>query len=455
MMEEEFTVSRLSALIKRSLETNFGRIKLTAEVSTLKIHSSGHAYFSLKDEGAVIDAICWRSTLQSTKHKLENGLKITCFGKVSSYQMQSKYQFVVEKFEPAGIGDLLKLLEERKQKLAKEGLFDSNLKKPIPKFPKIIGVITSPTGAVIRDIIHRVKQRFPTRILLWPVLVQGSEAASQVEKALDGMNSLPENSGGPIDPENDENPKNIRPDVLIVARGGGSFEDLMPFNEENVVRAVFRSKIPVISAVGHETDTTLIDYVSDLRAPTPTAAAELATSDKLQLIQDLEKFSFQLKFSAYGILKRSRLRLKAVGSLSVSWFLSDRRQRLDLCSERLEKNLWNFVGQKKIQLAKLQLSPPILKHNLKEIDERLKHSFVNVLKNSQHRLNLAVNNLESCSYLNILRKGFVWAETPNHKPISSAKEAQKFPKFLLNFSDGPLTVYTRQQISLCDIESEK
>ena len=328
MMEEEFTVSRLSALIKRSLEMNFGHIKLTAEVSALKIHSSGHAYFSLKDEGAVIDAVCWRSTLQRLKHQLENGLKVTCFGKVSSYQMQSKYQFVVEKFEPAGVGNLLKLLEERKQKLAKEGLFDPSLKKSIPKFPKIIGVITSPTGAVIRDIIHRVRQRFPTRILLWPVLVQGNESAAQVERALDGMNSLPEDD---------------RPDVLIVARGGGSFEDLMPFNEENVVRAVFRSKIPVISAVGHETDTTLIDYASDLRAPTPTAAAELATPDRLKLSQDLEKFLFQLKFSAHSILKRSRLRLKAVESLSVSWFLSDRRQRVDIASERLERNLWNFI----------------------------------------------------------------------------------------------------------------
>lgn len=439
MMEEEFTVSRLSALIKRSLEMNFGHIKLTAEVSALKIHSSGHAYFSLKDEGAVIDAVCWRSTLQRLKHQLENGLKITCFGKVSSYQMQSKYQFVVEKFEPAGVGNLLKLLEERKQKLAKEGLFDPSLKKRIPKFPKIIGVITSPTGAVIRDIIHRVRQRFPTRILLWPVLVQGNESAAQVEKALDGMNSLAEND---------------RPDVLIVARGGGSFEDLMPFNEENVVRAVFRSEIPVISAVGHETDTTLIDYVADLRAPTPTAAAELAIPDRLQLLQDLEKNSFQLKFSAHGILKRSRLRLKAVGQLNVSWFLSERRQRIDIASERLEKNLWNFIDKKKIRLAKLQLLRPVLKHNLNEIDERLNFAFMSILKNSRHRLNLAVSNLESCSYLSILRKGFVWAETPSHKPISSAEEAQNHPKFLLNFSDGPLTVYTQQQIFLYDAERE-
>jgi len=435
-MEQEFTVSRLSALIKRSLETNFGNIKLTAEVSALKIHSSGHAYFSLKDENAVIDAICWKSTLQRIKHQIKNGLKITCFGKVSSYPMQSKYQFIVDKFEPAGIGNLLKLLEERKQKLAKEGLFDAHLKKNIPKFPKIIGVITSPTGAVIRDIIHRVKQRFPTKILLWSVLVQGNEAANQIEKAIDGMNSLTE-----------------KPDVLIVARGGGSFEDLMPFNEENVVRAVFRSKIPVISAVGHETDTTLIDYVSDLRAPTPTAAAELSTPDKFKLLQDLEKYSFQLKSLIYGILEKKRLRFKATGPLSISWFLSQRKQRVDLCSEKLEKTIRNFMGQKKIQLAELQLIRPVPKHNLNELEEKLKFAFANIAKNSRHRLNLAVNNLESCSYLNILRKGFIWAETPNHKQINSAKDAKSLPKFKLNFSDGSVDVYTRQQVTLWDTES--
>ncbi len=435
-MEQEFTVSRLSALIKRSLETSFDNIKLTAEISALKIHSSGHAYFSLKDENAVIDAICWRSALQRTKHQLENGLKVTCFGKVSSYPMQSKYQFIVEKFEPAGVGNLLKLLEERKQKLAKEGLFDLRLKKQIPKFPKIIGVITSPTGAVIRDIIHRVKQRFPTEILLWPVLVQGDEAADQIEKAIDGMNSLQR-----------------KPDVLIVARGGGSFEDLMPFNEESVVRAVFRSEIPVISAVGHETDTTLIDYVSDLRAPTPTAAAELATPDRFKLQQDLEKYLFQLNSLIHGILEKKRLRLKVAGSLSISWFLSQRKQRVDLCSEKLESSIQNFINNRKVKLAKLQLTKPVPKHNLNELEEKLKFSFANIVKNARHRLNISVNNLESCSYLHILRKGFIRAETLNHQSVNSAKEAKTLPQFRLNFSDGSLDVYTRQQVSLWDIES--
>ncbi len=434
-MEREFTVSRLSALIKRSIETNFGNIKLTAEVSALKIHSSGHAYFSLKDEKAVIDAICWKSTLQEIKHRIENGVEITCFGKVCSYPMQSKYQFIVDRFESTGIGSLMKLLEERKQKLAKEGLFDSYLKKNIPKFPKIIGVITSPTGAVIRDIIHRVKQRFPTKILLWPVLVQGNEATNQIEKAIDGMNSLAN-----------------QPDVLIVARGGGSFEDLMPFNEENIVRAVFRSKIPVISAVGHETDTTLIDYVSDLRAPTPTAAAELSTPDRFNLLQDLEKYSFQLTSLVFGILEKKRLHLKGAGPLSIGWLLFQRKQQVDLCAEKLKKNIWSFMGQKKILLAKLQLLRLVPKHNLNELEKKLKFAVANVVQNSHHRINLAVNNLESCSYLNILRKGFIWAETPNHKPITSAKAAKSLPKFKLNFSDGSLDIYTQQQVTLWDTE---
>ncbi len=248
-------------------------------------------------------------------------------------------------------------------------------------------------------------------------------------------------------------PTERRPNVLIVARGGGSFEDLMPFNEENVVRAVFRSEIPVISAVGHETDTTLIDYVSDLRAPTPTAAAELATPDRFKLMQDLEKYSFQLNSLIFGILGKKRLRLKAIGPSSISWLLSQRKQRMDLCSEKLNRSVWNFIGEKKVQLAKLQLTKPIPKHNLNELEEKLRFAFANIVKNLRHRFNLAVNNLESCSYLNILRKGFIWAETPNHKPINSAKDAKALPQFKLNFSDGSVDVYTRQQISFWDTES--
>lgn len=429
-MEEEFTVSRLSALIKRSLETNFGSIKLTAEVSALKIHFSGHAYFSLKDEDAVIDAICWKWTLLKQSQKLENGLKITCYGKVSSYPMQSKYQFIVERFELAGIGNLLKILEERKKKLSEEGLFDSSKKKPIPKIPKIIGVITSPTGAVIRDILHRIKQRFPREVLLWPVLVQGNEASSQIEKALDGMNKLPEK---------------FRPDVLIVARGGGSFEDLMPFNEENVVRAVFRSKIPVISAVGHETDTTLIDYVADLRAPTPTAAAEFAVPEKIKLKYDLEKLFLVISSSVYNYIEKKKLILNNNKLLDVKSLMSEKHQTLDFFSERLQNGFSNLINAKKINLSKLVISKPIFNFNLNELFSKIQFGYFDKIKSSRHRLDIVAQTLESCSYLNVLRKGFILAETKDHQLITSVKEAEKNPQFFLKFSDGEMTVYSSPQ----------
>lgn len=424
-MQEEFTVSRLSALIKRSLELNFGTVKLTAEVSALKIHFSGHAYFSLKDEDAVIDAVCRRSVFLKQNQKLENGARITCYGKVSSYPMQSKYQFIVEKFEQAGLGNLFKLLEERKRKLAGEGLFDSAHKKPIPKIPKVIGVITSPTGAVIQDILHRIRQRFPSKVLLWPVLVQGSEAAEQIEKALDGMNSLSQKN---------------RPDVIIVARGGGSFEDLMPFNEEIVVRAVYRSEIPVISAVGHETDTTLIDYVSDLRAPTPTAAAEFAVPERIKLLYDLEKLFSQLTFAVQSHLEKNRLRLDSNKILGIESLLFEKSQRLDFCFERLVNAVFNIIRNKKMNLSELLLQKPECKINLDEIQNRLQFDFINHINNLKHRLNLAINTLDSCSYINILRKGFAFAETKNHQAIISAEQAKMQSQFLLTFSDGELTV---------------
>lgn len=434
-MEEEFTVSRLSALIKRSLELNFDRIKLTAEISGLKIHSSGHAYFSLKDESAVIDAICWKGTLlKHSSQQLSNGMKVTCFGKVSSYPMQSKYQFIVDKFEPAGLGNLLKMLEERKKKLAAEGLFNVEYKKPIPKIPNIIGVITSPTGAVIRDILHRLRQRFPRDVLLWPILVQGNEAAKQIEEALNGMNAL-------------QAPR--RPDVLIVARGGGSFEDLMPFNEENVVRAVFRSEIPVISAIGHETDTTLIDYVADLRAPTPTAAAEFAVPERIQLQYAVNRLSMQLASGISNILDKNRIYLKSSRTLDIRGMISEKIQSLDLLTERLNRSISDILNRKKISLSGVAVAKPVLKFNLDQLKEKLEFAFIAQMKNASHRLNLAANNLESCSYINILRKGFVLAQTTKHQIISTKEEALQQSEFHLIFIDGVLKVSAKpQQIDL-------
>src|SRR5215510_9093167 len=271
----EFTVSEISQAVKRTLESNFERVRVRGEVSKPNYHGSGHLYFSLKDENAVIDACAWRATVGRLKLRLEHGMEVIVTGRVSSYPGSSKYQIVIDSVELAGEGALLKMLEDRRKRLAAEGLFDTARKKPLPVLPEVIGVITSPTGAVIRDILHRLADRFPRRVILWPVKVQGDDAAAQVVTAIRGFNALP--AGGRVP----------RPDVLIVARGGGSLEDLMPFNDEEVVRAAAASAIPLISAVGHETDTTLIDFAADRRAPTPTAAAEMAVPVRAQLLEEL------------------------------------------------------------------------------------------------------------------------------------------------------------------------
>src|SRR5437588_6193585 len=260
----EYTVSELSMALKRSIEESFSHVRVRGEISSFKRVGSGHCYFALKDAEAVLDAVCWRNTAIRLPLKPEDGMEVVCTGRLTTYPGRSKYQLVIDSIELAGIGALLRILEERRLRLAAEGLFAAERKKKLPFLPRVIGIVTSPSGAVIRDILHRLGDRFPRRVLLWPVAVQGEGAAAQIAAAIDGFNRL--SSEGQVP----------RPDLLIVARGGGSLEDLMAFNEEIVVRAAAESAIPLISAVGHETDTTLIDFASDRRAPTPTAAAEFA-----------------------------------------------------------------------------------------------------------------------------------------------------------------------------------
>src|SRR5215472_15244195 len=268
----EWSVSELSAALKRTVEDAYGYVRVRGEVSGYRgPHSSGHAYFSLKDEGARIDAVIWRGTFNRIKFKPEEGLEVIATGRLTTFPGKSTYQIVIDRLEPAGVGALMALLEERKKKLAAEGLFDAARKQLLPYLPDVIGVVTSPTGAVIRDILHRLADRFPRHVLVWPVRVQGEGSAEEVAAAIRGFNALP--LGGAI----------ARPDLLIVARGGGSIEDLWSFNEEIVVRAAADSLIPLISAVGHETDVTLIDFAADVRAPTPSAAAELAVPVRMEL----------------------------------------------------------------------------------------------------------------------------------------------------------------------------
>lgn len=424
---EEYTVSRLSALIQRAMEERFHDIVLLAEISSLKVATSGHVYFSLKDPDStnVIDAICWKGVTLKHTIKLSVGMKARFFGKVTTYPSGSKYNFVVDKYEPAGIGELLKMLEERKKKLAAEGLFDLAKKKALPKLPRLIGVVTSPTGAVIQDILKTLNRRFPREVLLWPVLVQGADAANQIAAAVDGMNKL---SG------------RRRPDVVIVARGGGSFEDLMPFNEEIVVRAVANSVIPVVSGVGHETDTTLIDYAADVRAVTPTAAAELVIQERVKLRGDVDKVFSRLNNGILAYIEKKRLYLNSHKVLSIQGLISERIQRADFAFEKLRAIVMGDISLKVARLQHMSLQKPKIQDNLSEVYQRLLFSFSNTLKNKRNSFALAVSSMEANSYSKILKKGFAFVESYDSTPLTSAKSAMSAPSFNLVFADGTVKI---------------
>jgi len=321
----EFSVSEIAAALKRTVEDAFPFVRVRGEVSNLKFHSSGHVYFDLKDDKACLNAVIWRATVLRLRVKPEQGLEVVCTGRVTTYAGSSRYQIIVEQVELAGLGALMAMLEARKKKLAAEGLFDAGHKKRLPFLPEVIGVITSPTGAVIRDIMHRLSARFPRRVMLWPVPVQGERAAVEIVAAVRGFNALA--VGGRVP----------RPDLIIVARGGGSTEDLMPFNDEDVVRAVFASAIPVISAVGHETDTTLIDFVSDLRAPTPSAAAELAVPVRTELLAQLIELERRRFRALSKAVEQRRTYLTHLARIlpAAGQLFAEARQRLDLSAERL------------------------------------------------------------------------------------------------------------------------
>ncbi|WP_072391762.1 exodeoxyribonuclease VII large subunit [Hyphomicrobium sp. CS1GBMeth3] len=323
----EFTVSELSNAVKRALEDGFGHVRLRGEVSGYRgPHASGHCYFSLKDDKAKIDAVIWRGNWSRLKIKPEEGMEVIATGKVSSFPGSSKYQIVIESLEPAGLGALMAQLEERKRRFAAEGLFTDERKRPLPFLPRVVGIVTSPTGAVIRDMLHGFRERFPTRVIVWPVRVQGDGSAVEVAAAVRGFNALQPDGVIP------------RPDVLIVARGGGSLEDLWGFNDEIVVRAVAESAIPVISAVGHETDWTLIDLVADARAPTPTKAAEWAVPKHADLLEQSGKLGLRLTVAIRRVLDALRRDLKSAerGLPRAEDLAALPRQRLDHAAHRLD-----------------------------------------------------------------------------------------------------------------------
>jgi exodeoxyribonuclease VII large subunit len=362
----EFTVSEIAQAVKRTVEDEFGHVRVRGEISGFRgQHSSGHCYFTLKDESASIDAVVWKTSYAKLTFKPEEGLEIIATGRLTTFPRSSKYQIVIDNIEPAGAGALMALLEERRKKLLAEGLFDRERKRPLPYLPRVIGVVTSPTGAVIRDILHRLEDRFPSHVVVWPVRVQGDTCASEVVCAIEGFNALP--AGGTIP----------RPDLLIVARGGGSIEDLWGFNEEAVVRAVAASQIPVISAVGHETDTTLIDYVSDMRAPTPTAAAEAAVPVRAELIGYVDDQGARQRQAArrVAISARDRLRAAAAGLPRPGDLVATQRQRLDHAASNLFSCLRHSVQERHVHFSRIapRLGPQLLLRRQAEHDERLKN----------------------------------------------------------------------------------
>ncbi|MDB5590471.1 exodeoxyribonuclease VII large subunit, partial [Enterovirga sp.] len=315
----EWTVSELAGALRRTLEDRFGHVRLRGEISGYKgQHSSGHAYFCLKDRDSRLDAVIWKTAFSRLRFKPQEGLEVVATGRITTFPGKSTYQIVIESLEPAGIGALMALLDERRRVLAAEGLFAPERKRRPPFLPGVIGVVTSPTGSVIRDILHRLDDRFPRHVLVWPVRVQGETCGQEVAQAIAGLNALP--AGGPIP----------RPDVLIVARGGGSLEDLWGFNDEAVVRAAAESRIPLISAIGHETDWTLLDHVADLRAPTPTGAAEMAVPVRADLLAQAGALGLRLREGALRAteLRRAELRSAARALPAPELFLSGRRQRL-------------------------------------------------------------------------------------------------------------------------------
>src|SRR6266849_10200226 len=437
----EYTVSELSAALKRTIEQDFSYVRVRGEVSGFKRHGSGHCYLALKDAEAVLDAVCWRGTAIRLAVKPEDGMEVVCTGRLTTFPGRSKYQLVLETMELAGVGALLKLLEDRKLRLAAEGLFAETRKRRLPFLPAVIGVVTSPTGAVIRDILHRLAERFPRHVLIWPVAVQGDGAAAQVAAAIAGFNGIV--AGGPVP----------RPDLLIVARGGGSLEDLMPFNEEIVVRAAAASAIPLISAVGHETDTTLIDHASDRRAPTPSAAAEMAVPVRLDLIAEIGGKSARLSGGLARVFVERRLHLAGLarGLPDPQDLIGAATQRLDDRAERLRRAAESHfrAARHRLDLAATRLRPEVLAADIDrartriiEAEPRLRDAMARFIVREHDALDNFAGRLATHSerHESMLARGYVVVRNAAARVVTEAAGISPGAPLDLEFYDGRVGV---------------
>ncbi len=424
-----WSVSELSTALKGTIEKAFGDVRVRGELGRVTKAASGHMYFDLKDASALINGV-WFKGAQRKVPEMAEGLEVIVSGRLSTYPARSNYQLIVTSVEPAGIGALLKLIEERKKKLAAEGLFDDAKKRALPYLPRTIGIITSPTGAVIHDMLHRLRERFLPHVLFWPVQVQGETAAAQVIAAVKGFNSL--EAGGPVP----------RPDLLIIARGGGSVEDLMPFNDEALVRAVAASAIPTISAIGHETDWTLIDLAADMRAPTPTGAAEFAVPVKADLLATVMDLHQRLELAPVRLIREYRNRLAEIRAPRN--LLEALAQRLDDRAMRLGRGLSSWLQARHLQLTRLHLRSPLemlarRRDRLQLLDQRLtKEAALRSIEPQRQKLLRLTEKLEVLSYRNTLKRGFAVVKDEAGHAITLAAQAQG--SMQVEFADGSIAI---------------
>ncbi|RCL03756.1 MAG: exodeoxyribonuclease VII large subunit [Candidatus Tokpelaia sp. JSC161] len=451
-------------MLKKKVENIFPHVRVRGEISGYRgPHTSGHSYFSLKDDKAKIEVVIWRNMMKKLQDLPENGMETIVFGKISTYPYSSKYQLIIESIKPAGVGKLMLLLEERRQKLQAQGLFDHTRKKKLPKIPEIIGVVSSPSGAVIHDIVHRISHRFSSHILLWPARVQGETSSSEIAKAVSGFNNLSKKGKIP------------RPDIIIIARGGGSLEDLWSFNEEILIRAVYESNLPVISAVGHETDWTLIDHVADKRAATPTAAAELAVPLKTELENIISSLTTRMKYALSRILYflSQKLEITKRNIPQKNQLLSLAYRRYDEATLRVSQtfikkirysknDFYEFSKQFFIDslisrclqdknynlLVAAQSLPPLilihLKQNYHHFSQALiRQPLLTIISNKKKRFEDVKHLLKILSFQTIMQRGFALILSSNKKPIKKASDIIRGEPFIIKFLDGEIQVISK------------
>ncbi len=449
----EMSVSELASALKRTIEDGYPFVRVRGELGRVVVARSGHVYFDIKDESAALNSVMWKTQAGRLPFKPEEGLEVVCEGRLSTYPGRSNYQLIAERMRPAGVGALMQLLEERRKKLAAEGLFDRARKKPIPFLPAVIGVVTSPTGAVIRDILHRVRDRFPCRVIIWPALVQGERAAAEVEAGIRGFNALA--PGGTIP----------RPDVIIVARGGGSIEDLWPFNEERVVRAAAESAIPLISAVGHETDTTLIDHASDRRAPTPTGAAEMALPVRAELISTVANLGGRMSRCLTRGVEKRRLEFRSAAGRfpRLDALLQGPRQRLDTAGQRFGGSLSRMVARKRARFdqsaggmrpAALRRELAMKRGEVRVLGVRLAPAMGRGMRAAREGLLASGRMLETLSYQGVLARGFALVTGADGALMRSAAAVAEGDALKLRFREGEVGAVARKGAAASDGSSD-